>query len=139
MKVVEIVLFDYKSVLAFLYSSFSSIQIQGFTYPVRTHFLEDVLEITGYKLTSFNQIDDYGQEKVWKTQKQLVPRKKKNQINALVEVIELYSSTFYMRFTWIIMLNVSVFCASAQTQRIQACNALYKVANYLSRSLNLIL
>lgn len=127
MKVVEIVLFDYKSVLAFLYSSFSSIQIQGFTYPVRTHFLEDVLEITGYKLTSFNQIDDYGQEKVWKTQKQLVPRKKKNQINALVEVIELYSSTFYMRLTWIIMLNVSVFCASAQTQRIQACNALTKL------------
>lgn len=61
------------------------IHIPGFTYPVRTHFLEDVLEITGYKLTSFNQIDDYGQEKVWKTQKQLVPRKKKNQINALVE------------------------------------------------------
>lgn len=61
------------------------IHIPGFTYPVRAHFLEDVLEITGYKLTSFNQIDDYGQEKVWKTQRQLVPRKKKNQITALVE------------------------------------------------------
>lgn len=61
------------------------IHIPGFTHPVRVHFLEDVLEITGYKLTSFNQIDDYGQEKVWKTQKQLVPRKKKNQISALVE------------------------------------------------------
>ncbi|KAK4371730.1 hypothetical protein RND71_007114 [Anisodus tanguticus] len=57
----------------------------GFTYPVRANFLEDVLEITGYKLTSFNQIDDYGQEKMWKTQKQLAPRKKKNQITALVE------------------------------------------------------
>jgi len=38
---------------------------------VRANFLEDVLEKTGYKLTSFNQIDDYGQE---------------NQITALVEV-----------------------------------------------------
>lgn len=48
--------------------------------------MEDVLEMTGYKLTSFNQIDDYGQDKMWKTQKQLAPRKKKNQITVLVEV-----------------------------------------------------
>ncbi|KDP34648.1 hypothetical protein JCGZ_11961 [Jatropha curcas] len=61
------------------------IHIPGFTYPVRAHFLEDVLEMTGYKLTSFNQIDDYGQEKMWKTQRQLAPRKRKNQITALVE------------------------------------------------------
>lgn len=59
---------------------------QGFTFPVRAYFLEDVLELTGYKLTSFNQIDDYGQDKMWKTQKQLAPRKRKNQITALVEV-----------------------------------------------------
>ncbi|KAJ7982481.1 putative ATP-dependent RNA helicase [Quillaja saponaria] len=59
--------------------------IPGFTYPVRAHFLEDILEMTGYKLTSFNQIDDYGQEKLWKTQRQLVPRKRKNQITSLVE------------------------------------------------------
>lgn len=57
------------------------IHIPGFTYPVRANFLEDVLEITGYKLTSFNQIDDYGQEKMWKTQKQLAPRKKKKSDN----------------------------------------------------------
>ncbi|KAF9625513.1 hypothetical protein IFM89_023824 [Coptis chinensis] len=56
----------------------STIHIPGFTYPVRSHFLEDVLEMTGYKLASFNQIDDYGQEKLWKTQKQLMPRKRKN-------------------------------------------------------------
>ncbi|KAH7666303.1 RNA helicase protein [Dioscorea alata] len=62
-----------------------TIHIPGFTYPVRAHFLEDVLEKTGYKLTSFNQIDDYGQEKMWKTQRQLIPRKRKNQITALVE------------------------------------------------------
>ncbi|KAL3829852.1 hypothetical protein ACJIZ3_018654 [Penstemon smallii] len=61
------------------------IHIPGFTYPVRAHFLEDILEITGYKLTSFNQIDDYGQEKMWKTQRQLTPRKRKNQITTLVE------------------------------------------------------
>ncbi|XP_078430848.1 DEA(D/H)-box RNA helicase family protein isoform X2 [Wolffia australiana] len=62
-----------------------TIHIPGFTYPVRTHFLEDVLEKTGYKLTQFNQIDDYGQDKLWKTQKQLIPRKRKNKITALVE------------------------------------------------------
>ncbi|KAI8556476.1 hypothetical protein RHMOL_Rhmol05G0255700 [Rhododendron molle] len=61
------------------------IHIPGFTHPVRANFLEDILEITGYKLTSFNQIDDYGQEKLWKTQRQLVPRKRKNQIATLVE------------------------------------------------------
>lgn len=42
-------------------------------------------------MTSFNQIDDYGQEKMWKTQKQLAPRKKKNQITALVEVVILFA------------------------------------------------
>lgn len=62
-----------------------TIHIPGFTHPVRAHFLEDVVEMTGYKLTSFNQIDDYGQEKMWKTQRQLAPRKRKNQITALVE------------------------------------------------------
>ncbi|GMI73277.1 ABA overly sensitive 6 [Hibiscus trionum] len=61
------------------------IHIPGFTYPVQAQFLEDVLELTGYKLSSFNQIDDYGQEKMWKMQKQLTPRKRKNQITALVE------------------------------------------------------
>ncbi|CAN6439905.1 unnamed protein product [Victoria cruziana] len=59
--------------------------IPGFTYPVREHFLEDILEKTGYKLTSFNQVDDYGQDKVWKTQKQLLTRKKKNQLSSLAE------------------------------------------------------
>ncbi|KAF3434352.1 hypothetical protein FNV43_RR25455 [Rhamnella rubrinervis] len=61
------------------------IHIPGFAYQVKAHFLEDVLEMTGYKLSSFNQIDDYGQEKLWKTQKQLAPRKRKNQITTLVE------------------------------------------------------
>ncbi|EPS71150.1 hypothetical protein M569_03608, partial [Genlisea aurea] len=72
-----------------LFSNFFSgapmIHIPGFTYPVRTHFLEDILEMTGYKLTSFNQVDDYGQEKLWKTQRQLSPKKRKNQISTLVE------------------------------------------------------
>ncbi|KAL1319937.1 hypothetical protein HN51_064658 [Arachis hypogaea] len=67
------------------FGSAPTFHIPGFTYPVRAHFLEDVLEMTGYKLNSFNQIDDYGQEKMWKTQKQLAPRKRKNQITALVE------------------------------------------------------
>ncbi|KAF4401183.1 hypothetical protein G4B88_014024 [Cannabis sativa] len=67
------------------YEGAPTIHIPGFTYPVKAHFLEDVLEMTGYKLSSFNQVDDYGQEKLWKTQKQLVPRKRKNLITTLVE------------------------------------------------------
>ena len=59
--------------------------LQGFTHPVRAHFLEIFLETTGYTLTSFNQLDDYGQDKIWKTQKQAL-RKKKSQLANLVEV-----------------------------------------------------
>ncbi|KAJ0962773.1 hypothetical protein J5N97_027895 [Dioscorea zingiberensis] len=60
------------------------LHIPGFTYPVRTHFLENILEITGHRLTPYNQIDDYGQEKTWKMQKQAF-RKRKSQIASVVE------------------------------------------------------
>ncbi|KAK3421603.1 hypothetical protein EUGRSUZ_G02228 [Eucalyptus grandis] len=60
------------------------IRIPGFTYPVRTHFLENILETTGYRLTPYNQIDDYGQDKMWKMSKQ-APRKRKSQIASVVE------------------------------------------------------
>ncbi|GAB2280021.1 hypothetical protein Dimus_014658 [Dionaea muscipula] len=60
------------------------VNIPGFTYPVRTHFLEDVLEMTGYRLTPYNQIDDYGQEKFWKMNKQAF-RRRKSQIASVVE------------------------------------------------------
>ncbi|KAG5074857.1 hypothetical protein JHK84_056088 [Glycine max] len=56
----------------------------GFTYPVRTHFLENILEMTGYRLTPYNQIDDYGQERMWKMNKH-APRKRKSQIASAVE------------------------------------------------------
>lgn len=59
---------------------------QGFTYPVRSHFLENILEMTGYRLTADNQIDNYGQDKMWKMQKQAL-RKRKSQIASAVEVI----------------------------------------------------
>ncbi|CAJ1977459.1 unnamed protein product [Sphenostylis stenocarpa] len=58
--------------------------IPGFTYPVRTHFLENILEKTGYRLTPYNQIDDYGQERMWKMNRQ-APRKRKSQIASVVE------------------------------------------------------
>ncbi|XP_057423201.1 DExH-box ATP-dependent RNA helicase DExH5, mitochondrial isoform X2 [Lotus japonicus] len=58
--------------------------IPGFTYPVRTYFLENILEMTGYRLTPYNQIDDYGQERMWKMNKQ-APRKRKSQIASTVE------------------------------------------------------
>uniref|UniRef100_A0A5B7AYU7 RNA helicase n=1 Tax=Davidia involucrata TaxID=16924 RepID=A0A5B7AYU7_DAVIN len=60
------------------------VHIPGFTYPVQTHFLENILEMTGYRLTPYNQIDDYGQEKMWKMNKQ-APRKRKSQIASAVE------------------------------------------------------
>ncbi|CAL0316400.1 unnamed protein product [Lupinus luteus] len=58
--------------------------IPGFTYPVKTHFLENILDMTGYRLTPYNQIDDYGQERMWKMNKQ-APRKRKSQIASTVE------------------------------------------------------
>ncbi|XP_039035481.1 DExH-box ATP-dependent RNA helicase DExH5, mitochondrial isoform X4 [Hibiscus syriacus] len=60
------------------------IHIPGFTYPVQTHFLENILEMTGYRLTPANQIDDYGEERMWKMSKQ-APRKRKSQIASSVE------------------------------------------------------
>ncbi|KAJ4838975.1 hypothetical protein Tsubulata_017379 [Turnera subulata] len=62
------------------------LHIPGFTYPVRAHFLENILEMTGYRLTTYNQIDDYGQEKSWKMQKQAQAlKKRKSQIASAVE------------------------------------------------------
>ncbi|KAH6771511.1 RNA helicase family protein [Perilla frutescens var. hirtella] len=60
------------------------VQIPGFTYPVQIHFLESILETTGYKLTPLNQIDDYGTDRTWKMSKQ-APRKRKSQIASAVE------------------------------------------------------
>lgn len=44
--------------------------------------------MTGYRLTPSNQIDDYGQERMWKMSKQ-APRKRKSQIVSSVEVCKL--------------------------------------------------
>lgn len=48
--------------------------------------------MTGYKLTPYNQIDDYGQEKTWKMSKQ-APRKRKTQIASTVQVFEVFRYT----------------------------------------------
>ncbi|KAJ4825186.1 hypothetical protein Tsubulata_022558 [Turnera subulata] len=55
-----------------------------FSIPYNTHFLEDILEMTCYKLTLYNQIDDYGQEKAWRMNKQ-APRRRKGQIASAVD------------------------------------------------------
>ncbi|XP_051122066.1 DExH-box ATP-dependent RNA helicase DExH5, mitochondrial-like isoform X2 [Andrographis paniculata] len=60
------------------------VHIPGFTYPVQTHFLENILEATGYQLTANNQIDDYGVERMWKMSKPAT-RKRKSQIASAVE------------------------------------------------------
>ncbi|KAJ6411312.1 hypothetical protein OIU84_007972 [Salix udensis] len=74
---------------------------RGFTYPVRAHFLENLLEITGYRLTPYNQIDDYGQEKTWKMQKQAQAfKKRKSQIASSVEdVVEVADYKGYSSHT----------------------------------------
>ncbi|XAR63935.1 RNA helicase [Bertholletia excelsa] len=75
------------------------IHIPGFTYPVRSHFLENILEMTGYRLTPYNQIDNYGQEKLWKMQKQAL-RKRKSQIASSVEdALEAADFRQYSRWT----------------------------------------
>ncbi|KAL3685927.1 hypothetical protein R1sor_003949 [Riccia sorocarpa] len=61
------------------------LHIPGFTYPVRSYFLEDVLQETGHNLTAINQIDDYGHDKQWRTQKQMRARSRKNQVSAIVD------------------------------------------------------
>ncbi|KAL8196392.1 hypothetical protein R6Q57_024687 [Mikania cordata] len=61
------------------------IQIPGVTYPVRTHFLENILESTGYILTADNQISDYGQ--VWKLNKQTLNKRKSQIIAAVGEAL----------------------------------------------------
>ncbi|KAL2653940.1 hypothetical protein R1flu_022068 [Riccia fluitans] len=61
------------------------LHIPGFTYPVRSFFLEDVLQETGHYLTPMNQIDDYGQDKQWKMQRQMRGRSRKNQVNAIAD------------------------------------------------------
>ncbi|KAK4350066.1 hypothetical protein RND71_029379 [Anisodus tanguticus] len=61
------------------------IHIPGFTYPVRSHFLENILEMTRYRSTPYNQIDNYGQDKIWKMQKQQTIKKRKTQIASAVE------------------------------------------------------
>lgn len=66
------------------YGGAPMIHIPGFTYPVRSHFLENILEMTRYRLTPYNQIDNYGQDKMWKMQKQTI-RKRKTQIASAVE------------------------------------------------------
>lgn len=43
--------------------------------------------MTGYRLNQYNQIDDYGQDKTWKMQKQAQAfKKRKSQIASTVEV-----------------------------------------------------
>ncbi|CAI7835977.1 unnamed protein product [Closterium sp. NIES-54] len=49
------------------FSGAPTLHIPGFTYPVRSYFLEDVLELTGHEVTLYNQVDDYGSEQQWKS------------------------------------------------------------------------
>ena len=59
------------------------------------YFLENILEMTGYRLTPYNQVDDYGQEKIWKMNKQ-APRKRKSQIASVVEVFKIFERFLFL-------------------------------------------
>ncbi|XP_076911492.1 DExH-box ATP-dependent RNA helicase DExH5, mitochondrial-like [Bidens hawaiensis] len=61
------------------------IQIPGVTHPLRTYYLEDILESTGYRLTADNQIDEYGQ--VWKQNKQTSNKRKSQIASAVVDAL----------------------------------------------------
>ncbi|CAI5478313.1 unnamed protein product [Closterium sp. Yama58-4] len=54
-----------------------TLHIPGFTYPVRSYFLEDVLELTGHEVTLYNQVDDYGSEQQWKRRRQMALMEKR--------------------------------------------------------------
>ncbi|KAI6683460.1 hypothetical protein NL676_029373 [Syzygium grande] len=76
------------------------IHIPGFTYPVRSHFLENILEMTGYRLTPHNQIDDYGQDKSWKMQRQAVKKRKSQIATAVEDALESADLRGYSRWTY---------------------------------------
>lgn len=82
-----IIIFTDKSYIQIFFLSHC---LQGVTHPVRTYFLENILESTGYRLTADNQIDDYGE--VWKLNKQ-ASNKRKSQIASAVEVYNMSSKS----------------------------------------------
>ncbi|GJP52070.1 hypothetical protein CLOM_g11175, partial [Closterium sp. NIES-68] len=59
------------------YSGAPTLHIPGFTYPVRSYFLEDVLELTGHEVTLHNQVDDYGSEQQWRRRRQMALMEKR--------------------------------------------------------------
>ncbi|CAI7758012.1 unnamed protein product, partial [Closterium sp. NIES-54] len=59
------------------FSGAPTLHIPGFTYPVRSYFLEDVLELTGHEVTLYNQVDDYGSEQQWKRRRQMALMEKR--------------------------------------------------------------
>ncbi|MCL7032494.1 hypothetical protein MKW94_002396 [Papaver nudicaule] len=73
--------------------------IPGFTYPVRTLFLESILETVGYRLTPYNQIDDYGQDKLWKKQKQFLGKRKSQIVSVVEDTLEAANFNEYSRQT----------------------------------------
>lgn len=59
--------------------------------------------MTGYRLTPHNQLDDYGQEKMWKMSKQ-APRKRKSQIASVVEVCNILCAYDFPIHAWYFLI-----------------------------------
>ncbi|KAI3895368.1 hypothetical protein MKX03_032581 [Papaver bracteatum] len=81
------------------FSGAPMIYIPGFTYPVRTLFLESILETVQYRITPYNQIDEYGQDKAWKKQKQLLGKKKSQIVSVVENTLEAANFNEYSRQT----------------------------------------
>lgn len=79
------ILFQFYNFASYFICLCSFLISQGFTYPVHVHYLETILDMTGHRLTMYNQIDDYGKDKAWKMQKQAL-NKRKSKIVSVVEV-----------------------------------------------------
>jgi hypothetical protein len=74
--------------------------------------------MTVYRLTPYNQIDDYGQEKVWKIQKQAQTlRKRKSQIAFFFFFFKTYIKKkgvfiFVGILTQLVLTSLSMCCAT---------------------------
>ncbi|XP_073021705.1 DExH-box ATP-dependent RNA helicase DExH5, mitochondrial isoform X2 [Primulina eburnea] len=78
------------------FSGATVVHIPGFTYPVRHHFLESILETLGYQLTPHNQIDDFGVDKVWKMSTQSTRKRKSRFFSAVEDAV---STTEFKDYT----------------------------------------
>lgn len=76
--------------------------------------------MTGYRLTPYNQIDDYGHEKGWKMQKQAQTiRKRKSQIASAVEV---YKFCELIQFLLFVLGSIVIYSCPCEQDALEAAD-----------------